>query len=160
MVVAGCLRSAAGSGGLWRSRWRSQAQMTPSRPPEYLLGRQSVASRYDEEAAGDSGAQDRVVGIDRETVDSQSMPAGGVRKRQDWRETSVCLCLLGECRLDGRTVAYTLPGLASHIGRLGTSQATTALRPACEDDGALYRWVECSAECQGRIRKTGLADDG
>lgn len=63
------------------SRLRSHAQMTPSRPPEYLQGGcQSVfptqlnsASRH---------VQDRVVAVDGEPVDSQTVAAGRIGKRE------------------------------------------------------------------------------
>ena len=71
-AVGGGLKSAAGSSVLFRSRPKSQAHMTPSRPPEYLHGDQYGAPSVDKKRKDACGEdlQYRIVGVDGETVDA------------------------------------------------------------------------------------------
>ena len=61
------------------SRLRSHAQMTPSRPPEYL---QAVSACVSVDLGVGASAQDRVVAVDGEPVDAQPMPALRIGERQ------------------------------------------------------------------------------
>jgi len=69
--------SSSGLLTLLRSRLRSQAHMTPSRPPEYLIICQQERSL---EFSLDS--QQIVGGIYSQTIDTQSMTTGRIGERK------------------------------------------------------------------------------
>lgn len=73
----GLVEGEAGRMGSETSRLRSQAHMTPSRPPEYLH-----AIRTDHGEAAEA-VQERVVCIYGEPIDPETMSASRVGKWQD-----------------------------------------------------------------------------
>jgi len=61
------------------SRLRFQAQITPSRPPEYLW---SISNRFNLAGHPRASLQDGIVRVHGQAIDAESVSAGGVRKRQ------------------------------------------------------------------------------